>query len=396
MCVKLLAIKFNHDPQSATNDALNIRRNVKESVDVPEWRRGLSKPEDSPAAYALRETKGNKITIQAQFSTIEFYNKTIEIRAVELPGGTPVPWWLVLFFIWLLLLLRLPIPFNVLGRVAPTQVTFGPNGDSDFVSFELSVPLWNTPFVELFCVGIFLVDWRWQWRQVGGTWKDFDTSRHRIYTLLKVPQGPWEQVPGSIQMPWVDAMDYACQWATGAITTEIAARQITEGLNHNPLLYYEPGTFFCTGFPDGTYLLSSFLGQLSSGQQFPLNCRDCANAMTTFANLVGCDLWEGVMSDLQTRKILGIGGNPADDSDWRVWDWGWHEVAWLEVIGDNEHLYDACLQLDMDDDYNDQVHIPHLPIAMKFGQNAPNDYRYRLVQNGPCILEGIPRRRSVI
>jgi hypothetical protein len=58
MQVFLEAIKFNHDQSSATGDAFNIRRNDTEQVNVPEWRRGISvKPEDSPAAYAIRETR---------------------------------------------------------------------------------------------------------------------------------------------------------------------------------------------------------------------------------------------------------------------------------------------------------------------------------------------------
>ena len=66
MNVLLDAIKFNHDPTSATFDALNIRKNDKQLITVPEWRRGISvNPEDSPAAYALFETRGNVITISA-------------------------------------------------------------------------------------------------------------------------------------------------------------------------------------------------------------------------------------------------------------------------------------------------------------------------------------------
>jgi hypothetical protein len=55
--VQLLAIKFNHDPGSAMNDALNIRRNVSTWINVPEWQQGICvNPEDSPAAYAIAPT----------------------------------------------------------------------------------------------------------------------------------------------------------------------------------------------------------------------------------------------------------------------------------------------------------------------------------------------------
>jgi hypothetical protein len=55
--VKLIAIKFNHDDQSSTSDAINIRKNFSELINVPEWERGKgNKPEDSLAAYSIRDT----------------------------------------------------------------------------------------------------------------------------------------------------------------------------------------------------------------------------------------------------------------------------------------------------------------------------------------------------
>jgi threonine dehydrogenase-like Zn-dependent dehydrogenase len=55
--IRVDAIKFNHDPSSAANDALNLRRNASQWVNVPEWRRGISvMPEDSePEVGALAE-----------------------------------------------------------------------------------------------------------------------------------------------------------------------------------------------------------------------------------------------------------------------------------------------------------------------------------------------------
>lgn len=69
MSLRLEAILFNHDWSCATVDALNIRKNACEYIELPEWRRGVStKPEDSPAAYARSETKGNTLTIKVNFS----------------------------------------------------------------------------------------------------------------------------------------------------------------------------------------------------------------------------------------------------------------------------------------------------------------------------------------
>ena len=59
MDVIIDAIKFNHDPNSAANDAVNIRKNKTQFINVPEWVQGIStKAEDSLAAYAINETTG--------------------------------------------------------------------------------------------------------------------------------------------------------------------------------------------------------------------------------------------------------------------------------------------------------------------------------------------------
>lgn len=67
MDVQLDAIKFNHDSATVHNNAINIRKNASDFIEVPEWRAGISvNPEDSPAAYAKKETAGNTLTIQAR------------------------------------------------------------------------------------------------------------------------------------------------------------------------------------------------------------------------------------------------------------------------------------------------------------------------------------------
>ena len=53
MAVSILAIKFNHDTNAASHDALNIRVNASGIVNVPEWTGGETLPAQSPAAYAI-------------------------------------------------------------------------------------------------------------------------------------------------------------------------------------------------------------------------------------------------------------------------------------------------------------------------------------------------------
>jgi hypothetical protein len=84
-------------------------------------------------------------------------------------------------------------------------------------------------------------------------------------------------------------------------------------------------------FGFGSYYLSSYLTQLNSGSPFQLNCTDCADAVTTFSNLLGCDLWEGRFFNMVTRKFLTLNGNPAVEADWVSWTWNYHEICWLRL-----------------------------------------------------------------
>src|SRR4051812_13319813 len=68
MRVALVALKFNHDIESARADAMTIRRNLKTPVTLPEWEATRCvRPEDSPAAYAMKETSGHQLTLRGKF-----------------------------------------------------------------------------------------------------------------------------------------------------------------------------------------------------------------------------------------------------------------------------------------------------------------------------------------
>jgi hypothetical protein len=212
--------------------------------------------------------------------------------------------------------------------------------------------------------------------------------------VLDVPRGPWDQDAtfNNLQLPWSDALEKACAWGLGASSTDEAAERITTAVNTRSNQSYTPTTIFGFSPP---YQLTSYMAHLDSGSPFSLNCADCADAVVTFANLLGCDLWEGRFFNMQTRKFLTLNGDPGNPSDWVSWSWGYHEICWLTSIGIDERVYDGCLQLDMDDDYADNVHAAQHPLKMRFGQNDPADYRYRLIESGAGTLENVPRRRTV-
>ncbi len=406
MSVYLEAVKLNHDGGAATSDALNIRRNKNTPVNVPEWVRGVSvNPEDAPAAYSIAETKGNTLTIKARFSTNDskLKKKQVEIRAldptVDPPGDSGCGCAGLLK--WLGWLIRLLVG-NVLGDVKARLVDFDAAGQTAFETFELEhVRLWDVG------VGIRTTTWRWQYRRKkNDPWTDFATSEHRIYVLLEVPKAPWQQTPSTsanTQLPWTDVLDRACVWAFAATSRDAAAEKVTHsvyGLGPSILEYDCPGGG-ASWYSSGAFNCSAFLDLLGGGPGLGryINCSDCATIVSTFANSVGCDLWQsrmGYFFDL--NPLLAIGS-----SIWQTaCNWGgfsYHEVAWKGACTASDPVWDACLQVDGDADPTSAPHTPLLPVDLRFGTPGSMDYLDRLVTpatRGACQPQTGTRTRRMV
>ena len=156
--LKLEAISFNHDTSSLSADAMNLRKNFTQTITAPEWTVGKTSPTDSPAAYAIKETHGKKITIKVKF-TVGSNNVTkAEVRA---KGG------------------------GVLGALDPQVVNFaGGVSVPALVSFELH-------HHSIGAAGIKREDitWHWEYRCCGGSvWEPLQTTKHRIYVVLEEPK----------------------------------------------------------------------------------------------------------------------------------------------------------------------------------------------------------------
>lgn len=340
------SIKFNHNSASATSDALNIRKNATQFLNVPEWRRFLSvNPEDSRAAYAIAKTAGKTITIQVDLSCTDPGVAFVEVRVKRHVKARPV---------------------NFI------------NGKSGFVSFELI-----DPPVARGHVGIWDLEWQWEFRHSPHhPWHHFATTRHRIYVLLDAPTGPWQQAPynsGNTQLPWTDVLDFACRWASGATSTDMAAALVTQSV-------YALGpaviTYDCPGggsshYSAGNFQCTAFLDRLRGGvgNGLYVNCSDCATFVSTFANSLGCDLWQSRMGyGFALNEMLGIGS--------AVWQtccgWGsfnYHEVAWEDACTAADDVFDACLEVDGDNDPITAPRVALLPQDLRFGN--PGDLLYR-------------------
>jgi len=390
MGVSIDAIKFNHDPNSATNDALNIRKSKSAFVKVPEWEKGkCTKHDDSRAAYAIKETAGKTLTIQARFSGGPAGGE-VDIRAVDSSQSYPGKPGCVGAVLSIIAKIIQAVFGNALGEVKERKVKFDAKGDSGFVSFELvKVSLSKTP------VGIRYTEWTWQWREgKGAPWIDIETTRHKIYVVLEVPKAPWVQQPynaANDQLPWTDVMDYSCVWAIGAKDRDFAAAKITECVNVlgparirydtsvGATNYARSGSFRCTRF------LERLDGKFGLGEK--VNCTDCATITSTFSNVLGCDLWQSRMgANFALNEIIAIGF-----AAWKVPFFGsfsYHEVAWEGACGRTDDLYDACLKVDGG---LDPWNAPHpsalLPVNTPFGTcGGKLDYVDRLTTKAGCLV----------
>ncbi|MBA3243028.1 MAG: hypothetical protein H0T60_17550, partial [Acidobacteria bacterium] len=339
MDIKLEAVTFNHDPASATFDALNIRKNDKQFISIPEWQRGISiNPEDSPAAYALFESRGNAITIRAKFRCTGLTTQQVEIRALNQHLDSHAHNYFTGLATQLISPVLRTFVGGPLGDVQGRSVTFSPAGETGHEIFLLQNPrLWELG------VGVHDITWRWQYRLgPDNPWTDFDTSRHRIYTLLRQPQEPWRQTPfesSNIELPWTAVLDYACRWAATSQNPTDAATRITHSVHQlgsagiarycQAAHYIRPiiNIFKCAQF-----LFDLRLGGLR------LNCTDCGTIVSTFVNILGGELWQSETTCFDYNPVLRIG-----ESRWREGHFNYHVVAWEEDCDAHNDIFDACL-----------------------------------------------------
>ncbi|HZV74495.1 MAG TPA: LamG-like jellyroll fold domain-containing protein [Conexibacter sp.] len=404
--VDVAAIKFNWDPSGTATDALAIRRNYGKHVPVAEWTKGETRPEQSPAAYAIAATTGKTLTIQAK---LVISDPTVAQAQLRAEGG------------------------GVLGAIDPVTVRFK-NGtsDPDFVTLPL-----NHQTLAAGGVGRSDIAWTWFY-DTGGGWKQLAVTQHRIYALLAVPTGPWRQstTPDSdTQVPWTDVLDLACVWAQGTRTGAAAAAAVTQQVNGRLGLSYEKrdgaGVYTTMTLAGETFLCTEFLAYLAgrTGKGAVVNCTDCASIVTTFANALGCNVCASLMFSstggaFTLNEMIGIGssgwGYPFTDPPQ---EFTYHEVAWTGTNSYGDPLYDACLQVDAGSDpwnWTDPrvVHTAQLPLGMTFSTLGPAvttpvpvpftaaSYRERMTTNnsagiGRCQPQGVKPntnsgRRSVI
>ena len=300
--ISVESIRFDSRRQNPKG-ALAARKNATEAIQRPEWRRHSSvNPEDSPVVYVAEHTKRARITITVRLSCSNNRVRSLEVR----------------------------VPKRVVSR----RVKFA-RGATRLATFELIRP----PAV-FGRVGIWDLEWNWQYRfRRTEKWRDFATTRHRFFVVLRTPTAPWNQrrpISSNTQLPWTDVLSYACRWAEGAKSAETAAALVTKQVNNlGPKIV----TYDCPGGGSSHYSasnldLTAFLDRLGGGigNGVYVNCSDCASIVSAFANILGCDLWQSTMGyGFALNEALAIGSK-----QWRNpcgWpSFNYHEVGWTNAL----------------------------------------------------------------
>jgi hypothetical protein len=348
MRITLEAIDFNPRANAAATDGLSIR--VDMQTPVQPWTPGGG---TSYAAYAMEPTRGRDLTIEATFSF------------GALPAGQSAP------------KVRATPAANasvILGEVSATTV---PIPSASAPNTVVSLPLGGSSIWDA-GVGRFEVSWRWQvqWTS-SGPWTDFASSDHVVYVTLDRPNVPWTSDPATPQQflwPWTTVLDWACAWAEGlgsasgaglADSRRDAARRIEDAIFALGSRVTAPVIYGGAKFTDAqgrVFQLTEFVELLHGLPPVPyhsMNCSDCAAALQTFANAIGCNLSTHRLQHknapnalFATNPCVPIGKSPGAQG------FTYHEFAVSEAGSDDKlPVYDGCLRVDFD------THPGHNPPA---------------------------------
>jgi hypothetical protein len=149
-------------------------------------------------------------------------------------------------------------------------------------------------------------------------------------------------------------------------------------------------------YAGSNFQLTEFLDLLKGGMGNGnlVNCTDCACIMTTFANLLGCDLWEGQISTNNVHPVIpigrtqwfvaGVGDLPSPMAPALLGTLLYHEVAWKADTVLAAPIWDICYLVNgFKDPANAQRPHPtarliYYPYGVRYDDPNAFDYREKL------------------
>ena len=366
-------VKFNWNPDSSANDAINLRRDYNTSYNI-------SNGEYTPSySYPVCYVTNVVPVVKAKFRVVPEAVSSLELDAVL--NGT------------------------LLSDLGATTVSFT-SGESGYADFTMSGAVASS-------VGLNASNsYAWRVRAINGVSLSSpisvaSTGPHKTYVILGEPVEPWSNEPNVRNNAWSTALDLTCQWASGKTTRQQVATAVTKEINECDKFMYDMIRYAAhytdnrgllgNGHIELTALIGRIMGEESKGPF--VNCQDCASAVVSMSNLVGCDLWCNRMGKyFKTRKILPIGCVQVSEEEFTF-----HEVAWEGQCRDQDLVYDACLQYDVDEAPGVEPLVLDSPCGVMFSDGSelsPFAYRERLAKDGAdgygrCINLNKVKRRAI-
>jgi len=345
MAIRLDQITFDFNPERSAKEPLSFIKDGARSTEP-----GSSfEPEDFVVTYARSDDAVPEIKIKLSCSDMNV--SRAEIRGVPENG-------------------------NVLGDIPATSVNFRRDGSADEIT--LSFPN-STLGTGVQCNSI---SWEWQYRRnENEAWISCGATHHRVYCIFATPTAPW--IGGLFSE---EVCKVACNWAQGAQSEIPAATNITKAVfnlgEQGKVSYNSAATYAKKLFDHESFL--EFLGN-GMGTSQTLNCDDCATIVSTFGNILGCDLHQSEMRGFfDTNLVHLIGGQGFVRTGFDR-----HAVAWKNACRANDPLYDACLEIDADGQPNTRPSQALQPTNLRFGSGSSdqNEYKFCLVRKStahPC------------
>ena len=304
-------IKFNYNTSASADDAINLAKNLNDTIEAPEFKYYVS---NRAFAYIVGQSN-RKIRIRFDSNCPNMKNLLINMRIENGDGFGEI------YNISIAFYNRLnEIELNLSGNV-PTSI------NKRFITLRWTI------YAEPNCPGY----------SKGTTSR---LTQHTYYTVFAEPQAP-------INWAWTEVLDYDYIWAGGTTTIENAVTDITDALN-NSGFYYTPGTNFGG---NSFFTLSTFLSRLPDADDYFVNCLDMAHAVVTFSNALGCSLsvkkYNAAFNRISVNYIDPIGGWPATNNifeqpyihnDCRTGGFSFHAFAERDGM-----IWDATLHYDTDD-----------------------------------------------
>jgi hypothetical protein len=223
------------------------------------------------------------------------------------------------------------------------------------------------------------ISWRYQVKSPEGTdeWIDTgDSEDHVYYIILDQPQAPQAE-------PWVEVLEKSCDWAYEESTAAGAAARVTEEVYDSGFEYDSvAGSPRFYDEENDKFDLTDCLGYWGTSNP-DVNCWDCAQMVAIFSNALGADLQNYYITrgayGFLLNYVKPIGRDWTNDPFTASGRQGFssHWTAW------GPEVYDACLEVDDDEDPTSPGHDGILPCNMTFNAGSPStpydDYRGKLV-----------------